>query len=114
MSPWSSAISWDTWARWKTRTADSGSRSITADRFDGTSCSKRCCIAISGWPSHGIRLICTLKRPPDFRVEELAMPEVERVSEIDSIAADQARQNITTRNQWQLYASHRAQIEKLI
>jgi hypothetical protein len=32
----------------------------------------------------------------------------------DTIAAEQARQNLTTRNQWQLYASHRKEIEKLI
>src|ERR1700710_1512069 len=32
----------------------------------------------------------------------------------DPISADQVRQNLTTRNQWQLYASHRAEIEKLI
>ena len=32
----------------------------------------------------------------------------------DPISADQARQNLTTRNQWQLYASHRGEIEKLI
>src|SRR6266487_2091139 len=32
----------------------------------------------------------------------------------DSIAAEQARQNRTTQNQWLLYASHRRHIERLI
>src|SRR5437764_7439898 len=32
----------------------------------------------------------------------------------DALAAEQARQNQTTRNQWLLYASHRRQIERLI
>jgi hypothetical protein len=32
----------------------------------------------------------------------------------DAISADQARQNRTTRNQWQLYASHRRNLERLI
>jgi hypothetical protein len=32
----------------------------------------------------------------------------------DAISADQARQNRTTRNQWQLYASHRRHLERLI
>src|SRR6266481_2342634 len=42
------------------------------------------------------------------------MRELEGKQNADLISAEQVRQNLTTRNQWQLYASHRAEIEKLI
>ena len=42
------------------------------------------------------------------------MGELKAKPKDDAISAEQARQNLTTRNQWQLFASHRGEIEKLI